>query len=358
MKNLKNLVDSAVAFIDQKFFYLLIGAYLTAGLWPGPGLALRRMSLFPSRFGLSAIAMNFRLPALMLSLLLFVVGLSVDYGELGKLVRRPKTLLAGTLANTLLPLIFTFVMAALMVFWHNPKEAQEILVGLAFVASTPIAASSAAWSQKVDGNLSLSLGLVVISTLISPVVTPASLRAVSLVTTDDYAEDLSEVADNNAGLFLAVAVLAPAAFGLGLQAILGAERIEPYRKALKALNLLDLLLLNYSNATVAIPEVLAAPDWDFLAVILLIVATLCGLAFWVGWGLGGLLKASAGDRCALMFAMGMNNNGSSLVLSSLTMADHPAVVLPIILYNLIQQIIAGLVETAFLRRASGMRELS
>jgi BASS family bile acid:Na+ symporter len=44
----------------------------------------------------------------------------------------------------------------------------------------------------------------------------------------------------------------------------------------------------------------------------------------------------------------MNNNGSGLVLVALSLADHPAVMLPIILYNLIQRL-AGVVD-AILRR--------
>ena len=40
----------------------------------------------------------------------------------------------------------------------------------------------------------------------------------------------------------------------------------------------------------------------------------------------------------------MNNNGSGLVLSSLALADHPTIMIPIIFYNLAQQIFAGLVD--------------
>ncbi len=52
--------------------------------------------------------------------------------------------------------------------WHNPDEVQNILVGLALVASMPIAGSSTAWSQNADGDMALSLGLVLGSTLLSP----------------------------------------------------------------------------------------------------------------------------------------------------------------------------------------------
>ena len=45
-----------------------------------------------------------------------------------------------------------------------------------------------------------------------------------------------------------------------------------------------------------------------------------------------------------MFGLGMNNNGTGLVLASAAMASQPLVMLPIILYNLVQHLIAGLVD--------------
>ena len=51
-----------------------------------------------------------------------------------------------------------------------------------------------------------------------------------------------------------------------------------------------------------------------------------------------------------MFGLGMNNNGTGLVLASTAMASMPLAMLPIIIYNLAQHLIAGGVN-ALLRRA-------
>jgi BASS family bile acid:Na+ symporter len=45
-----------------------------------------------------------------------------------------------------------------------------------------------------------------------------------------------------------------------------------------------------------------------------------------------------------MFGLGMNNNGTGLVLASMALADHPRVMLPIIFYNLVQHLVAGCVD--------------
>jgi BASS family bile acid:Na+ symporter len=44
------------------------------------------------------------------------------------------------------------------------------------------------------------------------------------------------------------------------------------------------------------------------------------------------------------FGLGMNNNGTGLVLAGATLSDHPFVMVPIIFYNLIQHLVAGTVD--------------
>jgi BASS family bile acid:Na+ symporter len=78
--------------------------------------------------------------------------------------------------------------------------------------------------------------------------------------------------------------------------------------------------------------------------ILTIVVGLCSLAFGTGYLLSRVLRASRSERTSLMFGLGMNNNGTGLVLASLCLADHPRVMLPIIFYNLVQHLVAGIVD--------------
>jgi BASS family bile acid:Na+ symporter len=46
----------------------------------------------------------------------------------------------------------------------------------------------------------------------------------------------------------------------------------------------------------------------------------------------------------------MNNNGAGLVLASMALAHHPRVMLPIIFYNLLQHLVASVVDFAMVRR--------
>ena len=328
-----SLLEKFSRFVHAKFLLLLLASYVIAALFPSVGLWARGISLG-----------SVSLPMLLLGFLLFNAGMGVRIAELRKLKHNPLPLLCGLGANLGVPILFIASVAAVMQFWHNPEEVQHILVGLALVASMPIAGSSTAWSQNANGNLALSLGLVLLTTFLSPIATPLVLHSVGWMTTGDYSEDLHELAGAQAGWFLLISVIVPSILGIICHQSFGKERVAKYRSNLKLVNSAILLFLNYSNASVSLPQVFRHPDYDFLAVTLTISAALCVSAFVAGWGISKVTRSDRSDKIAIMFGLGMNNNGSGLVLASMALADHPRVLLPIIFYNLVQHLIAGTVD--------------
>lgn len=122
--------------------------------------------------------------------------------------------------------------------------------------------------------------------------------------------------------------------------------VQPY---LKLLNMGNLLILSYSNAAISLPQAFAKPDWDFLYLVILVTSCLCGVAFAVGWLIARACKATSAEQSALMFGLGMNNNGTGLVLSAMALSDHPTIMIPILFYNLSQQVIAGIVDAKVVR---------
>jgi BASS family bile acid:Na+ symporter len=335
-------------FLHDHFFPLLIGSYIVAAILPGPGLGIRRVDF--GRVALFGQSMHVTLPTLMLGMLLLNAGLGVRLADLKGLIRRPLPLLVGLFANLAIPIVFIAAVAWTLGAWHNPDEVQVILVGLALVASMPIAGSSTAWSQNAEGDLALSLGLVAASTLLSPFATPLALRGVGRIAQGEYADSLRGLAEHGTGIFLVVCVFVPAVVGIGLRLTLGEGRSAVVRPRLKTINSVNLLLLCYSNAAAALPQAVAHPDWDFLLAIVAITGSLCLLAFGSGWGIGRMLGVSTEARTSLMFGLGMNNNGTGLVLASMALGNHPRVMLPVIAYNLVQQVVAAGVGSLGRRR--------
>jgi BASS family bile acid:Na+ symporter len=336
-------------FLHRNFIWFLMSSYVVAAVVPQAGLAIRKVSL--GRFWLLGEHVHLSLPMLLLGLLLLNAGLGVQTAQLRHLLRRPGALVVGLAANLFVPIVYIFAVSRTMRLWHNADEVQNILVGLALVAAMPIAGSSTAWTQNANGDLSLSLGLVLFSTLLSPLMTPICFDLVEHVAEGKYAQILEDLETQGGGAFLMVCVIAPSLLGLLLRPALGEARATAAKPTLKLVNSINLLVLNYSNASVSLPKAIHNPDWDFLGVILAIVVAMCLLAFAGGWLVGRLFRAEMPQRISLMFGLGMNNNGTGLVLASMVLSHYPRVMLPIIFYNLVQHLVAGSVDFLLFRRA-------
>src|SRR6516165_220368 len=84
-------------FIHERFFWFLLAACAAASCCPGPGLWLRGVSL--GEVSLWGEKTPLSLPTLLLAFLLFSAGLGVQTAQLRHLLRDPKPLLAGLVAN-------------------------------------------------------------------------------------------------------------------------------------------------------------------------------------------------------------------------------------------------------------------
>lgn len=347
MNSSKTLIDRLEHIIHRYFIWMIVASYAIAAMLPTFGLWIRDVDfgdidMYQSR-------LNVSLPLLMLASLLFNAGLGVKMRELNQLLRNPLVMLGGVFGNLAIPLTFIIALSFVMSFWHNPEEVQQILVGLALVASMPIAGASTAWSQNANGNLALSLGLVLSTTLLSPLLTPLVLHTVGFVTTGDYSEDLHELASGGVISFLGAWVILPSLLGILVHWILGEHCVAIVKPHLKLINYGILLLLNYSNASLTLPKAISQPDIDFLAIMLVVVVALCIIAFASGYWLAQVLRTDRNELISLMFGLGMSNNGTGLVLASMALTDHPQVMLPIIFYNIVQHLVASSVDFAVLR---------
>lgn len=349
MTTVRDTMSAVSHFLHRHLLKLIILSYGLAAVFPGPGLWLKEVAILDlvGLSGFSAVTA----PKLLLWMLLFNAGLRVRGGRLKQLVRRPGMMLAGLAANLVVPLAFLALMVPALRIWHNPDEAALVLVGLALVTSMPIAGSSTGWAQAADGDMALSLGLVLGSTFLSPLTTPASLHALGLLAPGHYGERLHQLAGGDTGTFLIAWVLIPSALGIAARAVLGESRAQAVEARLKVVAPIVLLVLCYANASSCLPQALGNPDWDFLGIVMAFVSGLCLLTFAAGHAVGRIVGADRGQRVALMFGLGMNNNGTGLVLASMAMGSQPLVMLPIIVYNLVQHLIAGGVD-ALLRKSS------
>lgn len=342
MNNPETAVGRLASAVHRYLIWLVIGSYALAAVWPAPGLSMRQTTVATIHL-IDGETARVSLPMLMLAFLLWNAGMGVQADRLRGLGRVVLVLLTGVLANLLVPLTFTAVTSQALRWWHDPAEAQAILVGLALIAAMPIAGSSTAWSQHTNGDMALSLGLVLATTLLSPITTPLIFAATSVLADGDSATDLRGLAAGGTGMFLIGCVVIPSLIGVCCRWALDDAKARAVKPYLSLANTAILLLLIYSNTALALPDAIAYPDYDFLALVIGVTACLCGIAFVGGWWIGRLWHTDRAGQSALMFGLGMNNNGTGLVLASMTLANQPRVMLPIIVYNLVQHLVAGAV---------------
>lgn len=338
---LTDRLASVGAFAHRHLLPLVVAAYALAAVFPAPGLWVRGCVLA------SVGGATFTLPTALLAVLLFASAVGASASDLGGVVRRPVAVFAGLAANLLVPVGFLLVLRFGLRMWHDSREADSLLLGLAVVAAMPVAGSSAAWSSSAGGNVALSLGLVLGSTLLSPLTTPLvfALTGVSVGGTADPGAGAS-------GFLLAVVVV-PSVAGLLVRRVLGNERTARLKPLLKVVTVGVLLALCYCNAAVALPQVVAHPDWDYLALVAVAAGGLCVSAFAAGWGVAWAVRAGEADRRALLFGLGMSNNGTGLVLAATAMSSLPWAVCAVLTYNLVQHVVAGGVSRLLNRPAAG-----
>ena len=336
-------------FLHQHLLKLIILSYGLAAVLPEPGLWLKEANLLGFVGGMEQA--SYTVPKVLLWVLLFCAGVRVRPTRIGQVVRRPGVMLAGLAGNLLVPLAFLALMVPALGLWHNPGEAATVLVGLALVSSMPIAGSSTGWAQAADGDMALSLGLVLGSTFLSPLTTPLALQTLGTLAPGEAGRQLHDLAGHGTGSFLIAWVMVPSLMGIAVRLALGEVRVSPIERNLKLVVPPTLLVLCYANASACLPQALGHPDWDFLGIIAVFVTGLCSLTFTAGAVIGRLVGADQGQRAALIFGLGMNNNGTGLVLASIALGSQPQVMLPIIVYNLVQHLIAGAVDS-ILRRSN------
>ena len=117
----------------------------------------------------------------------------------------------------------------------------------------------------------------------------------------------------------------------------GELRVASASACLKFINYCILLVLNYSNASLALPNIIAHPDADFLAIMLLIVLALCISAFFIrplASGVGWATKtysARANTKTSTCLAPPRNNARDAalavapeVITSSISTIDRPS----------------------------------
>jgi bile acid:Na+ symporter, BASS family len=338
MPSPQSLQNSSLAGALRRFLpILLLACYLFAVMLPGPGAWLHRLSL-PS--GVPDV-LNPGLPQLIVAILLFLAALGAELHRVPLVVRHPVRLVIALVAVWLIPLLLVIPLRWVLPLAMPDDVAIATMLGFALVAAMPVANSSAAWTQHARGELPWGLALVVLSILLCPLVTPAALGLLGLTFTPGESQALAELMESFSGVKFVIWVLIPTAAGIVLRRFVGPDRVAAYRQLVLAASAALLLLLNYINASVALPQMQSRVEFGWFALIGFVAILNC-LAGLLGARLiGASTRAPQEVVIALDYALMMKNTGLALALASDVLGDRDFVVLPLFAATLVQHLVAA-----------------
>ncbi|MGW3115627.1 sodium-dependent transporter [Streptomyces sp. NPDC001107] len=318
--------------------------YAAAALLPAPGLWLRR----PHPIGVFDLAeLSLRAPQLLLALVLFSAGLQVPLRELRLLLRRPAALVAGLVLHVVAPLLIVPGVAFALRQSPDQDGGSGMVAAMILIVAMPVAAGATVWTAKGDGDQPTAVGLVLASTLVSPLTMPLTLAVLCPLLRGEYAGRLADAAQTAGHAFALASVVLPCGAGLLCRLLLPRRASEGLVGAAVAVALPASLLLTYVNASGVLGPFLRHPRPVLLAAALAVAATVCGLSFALGRVAAHALRLDARAGASVTLACGMNNSSASAVLITTTLPDRPHILLPVLAYGLLQKVAAGRVVRGF-----------
>jgi len=231
---------------------------------------------------------------------------------------------------------------------------ETLLLGLILVVVMPVANSSAGWSHHSDANVGLSISLILASVLLSPLMVPGLLQLAGRIAPENASISYLSLAGGYAGSFVMMWVILPAAMGVVCRTLFLQQRYDRWKLAIKTATCFCLLLLNYTNGAVSLPEVVKTGAGSIVGISAIFTVVLCGLLFFSAWFVSSLCRLSRRDQLAVMYSTGMSNTGVALVLVTSVLPHHTTAHLVVILYTLTQHVLAGIVDELFVYSASGI----
>lgn len=324
--------------LDAVFLILLLAVYVLAAVLPAPPAVISPVS-------------GVRTSQLVLAVLLFVAGLRMAVPTDRADLVRSGTLIGAGVIGRLLPL--TGVLAGLAVLSAGGASAPaiDIAVGLALVAAMPTANTSTAWTRRSSGDLAVCVGVVVGTTMLSPLVISAAMAVIDDSTGQSSAGGVTFRA---VALGVVAWVVLPIVLGIGAGRAGGLSSGKPLSGLGSSSTLAALLLLNYINASQSLPSVLERGGAATLAWAACGAVALVPLCYGVGAATARLRGAPPAQAVALAYAVGMSNTGLAGTLAAAAFPGRPATLYPIVVCTLLQHIVAALVHERVRAVADGL----
>ncbi|MDY4279686.1 MAG: bile acid:sodium symporter family protein [[Pasteurella] mairii] len=237
-----------------------------------------------------------RLIPYLLGIVMFGMGITLTFNDFGEVLRHPKAVVIGVIGQFVIMPLIAFALAT---GFNLPAE---LAIGVILVGSCPGGTSSNVMTYLAKGNTALSVACTTISTLLSPLLTPAIFYVLA-----------SQWLDINASaMFMSVLqmVLFPIFLGLVVRALFK-NKIAEISQTMPLLSVISIVLILSAVVAVSKDKIIESG----LLIFIVVVLHNC-LGYLLGFGFAKLFKLNTADSKAVSIEVGMQNSGLGAALAA------------------------------------------
>ncbi|MBE6349393.1 MAG: bile acid:sodium symporter family protein [Spirochaetaceae bacterium] len=255
----------------------------------------------------------------------FTGALSINAKDFIHVIKKPFPIFLFLFtSHVIMPCLGFFV--GKIIFPHDTA----IVTGIVLLFSIPTAVASSIWASIHQGNLSLTISILLVDTLLAPFLTPLTVSLFMGTT----------VEIDGIGMLLSLVwmVVIPSIIGVAINQFSKGKIpaiITPYCKPVSKLTLLMVIIINSSRIRGKI---------DHFEGIFIITGLTCLILSFLGFAMGSfngkLLKLKREDSVSLMYGTGMRNISAALVLAITYFEARTAI--PVVFGIVFQQTLAAL----------------
>ena len=263
----------------------------------------------------------------LLGVVMFGMGLTLSTADFREVVRRPKEVLTGVVAQfTIMPLSAY----ALCVLLNLPAD---VAVGMMLLGCAPGGTASNVVTFIARGDVALSVTVTSCTTLLAPVVTPALMYA--------FASQWLSIDPTAMFMSIVQVILVPIAAGVIVHKIFGAK-VERVAAVLPIVSVGAVVVIVAAVVAATRSQILSAGMTAFIVVAL---QNAFGMA--LGFAAGKVFGMDLSKCKCLCFEVGMQNSALGVALASVHFAASPMTALPSAVGALWHNITGPVVATFF-----------
>lgn len=259
-------------------------------------------------FWQDGFAWTTRYTSVFLGVAMFGMGLTIHMGDFQVVFSRPKEVIIGCVAQyTVMPLV-AWILA---VVFHLP---QDLAIGVILVGCCPGGTASNVITYIAGGDVALSVGMTIVSTLAAPLMTPLLVYGLAgaWVEVSFWAMVLSVVK----------VILIPVLLGILLRSLFG-KQIQKISDILPLISVVSIVMI-ISGIVANNAEKIVSCGVLILGVVML--HNLFGMG--IGLLTAKLLKVEYSRTTAIAIEVGMQNSGLAVSLATANFAANPLATLP------------------------------